>query len=219
MRFSQILAGLDKHPSFAIVARFATSIARRVSAGITYLYAHPTLGVASVSERNLALEPLRRSGLVAGDVLFRADLETSALLDEAQTLHADLVIVGSGARGGKPGLGRATRRLLRNLRVPAVIVPTHMPRSRPDNIDLVVAKVGGTPSGHDAFRVARSFVADLGLRVALVDAEKHESRSRRGLFGLFRSQSAEERLIANSDVPVMIMPGAWLKARAGMSIA
>ena len=147
MPFQQIVAGLDLELNSHAVIDFATAFAARVGARVTFVHAEPDLPHMSPSEAieyaNAVArsneERHRRTVLAAGrwstgydEVVLSAGPAAAALQDEAVKRGADLIVIGSGARGETPDLGRTAQRMLRSLTIPTLVVPTHRPGADED---------------------------------------------------------------------------------------
>ncbi len=142
MPFQQIIAGLDLELNSHAVIDFATAFAALIGARVTFVHAEPDLPHMSPSEAieyasavaRSNEERHRRTILAAGrwstgydEVVLSAGPAAAALQDEALKRGADLIVIGSGARGATPDLGRTAQRMLRSLTIPTLVVPTHRP--------------------------------------------------------------------------------------------
>lgn len=204
MPFQQIVAGLDLELNSHAVIDFATAFAARIGARVTFVHAEPDLPHMSPSD---ALEYAnavarsneerhRRTVLAAGrwstgydEVILSTGPAAAALQDEALKRGADLIIIGSGARGETPDLGRTAQRMLRSITIPTLVVPTH----RPDGERAPVA----TPPAGDAplpeFRGAKL--------IAAVDFESGTDTALKFAAGLGRRLRAEVSLVHVVEPP------------------
>jgi nucleotide-binding universal stress UspA family protein len=142
MPFQQIVAGLDLELHSHAVIDFATAFAARIGARVTFVHAEPDLPHMSAAEAIEYANAVARSNeerhrrtIVAAsrwstgydEVILSTGPAAAALQDEAVKRGADLIVIGSGARGVAPDLGRTAQRMLRSLTIPTLVVPTHRP--------------------------------------------------------------------------------------------
>jgi nucleotide-binding universal stress UspA family protein len=145
----QILVAIDFSEHTDSLLRHATELARATGAALTLLHvAAPDpafVGLAAgpqsvrdarahtldLEHRELArmAEALQKDG-IPGRALLRTGATVEKILDEAERLSADLIVVGSHGRGplGTTFVGSVSRRLLHHAACPVLVVPA---RKRP----------------------------------------------------------------------------------------
>jgi nucleotide-binding universal stress UspA family protein len=149
----RILCPVDFSESSRRALDFAVALARHYGSSITVLHAYSTTPVAAYAPGLPVLEPLiltegdrqqlhdalrafaaEESDLAARvEILVREGMPARVIVDEADPIAADLLVMGTHGRSGfdRLVLGSVTERVLRKARVPVLTVPPHRPDAAP----------------------------------------------------------------------------------------
>ena len=105
---------------------------------------------------------------VAEQTIVTVGQPASAIIEQAQSYAADLIVISTHARGGIPRavLGSVTSAVLAHTTVPMVITRPH---SRPvERVNTVLAPLDGAPGSALALASAREVASATGAHLVLV---------------------------------------------------
>lgn len=178
MTFSQVLCPIDFSDASVKALAYATAVARWHHGHLTLLHVAPTYDMVNVQSGGLGdpvhvVQPpsrdevqaeLRRLAERAGadvDRLTVAAVEgsaASAIVDEALTRHAALVVMGTHGRGGfdRLLLGSVAEKVLRKSPCPVLTVPPHAPAIHADDVAVtrILCPMDYSPAAHQALGFA-----------------------------------------------------------------
>lgn len=175
MTFSTVVAGLDLGPRTQPVAELARALASRLGAKLVHLHAEDDApltpeweDLAKEAER-LRREAAERHSVPGGaEVVWRPGPVAAALQDEAESRKAGFVVIGTGATGDAPDLGRNAAHMLRSVTVPLCLVPTHHGAHVSMSGDHIVAPVDFSPESDPALDYVRELAERLAAKVSLI---------------------------------------------------
>ncbi len=175
MTFSTVVAGLDLGPRTQAVAEFSQALASRLGAKLVHLHAeddaplpHEWAELAAEADRLRREAAQRHSFQGEAEVVWRAGPAAAELQDEAQARKAGFVVVGTGATGASPDLGRNTTHMLRSVTLPLCLVPTHEGAHTALTGGNIVAPVDFSKESNQALGFVRELAERLGVKVSLV---------------------------------------------------
>ena len=175
MTFSTVVAGLDLGPRTQAVAEFAHALASRLGARLVHLHAEddapltPEWAELAEEADRLRREAAERHSVQGGaEVVWRAGPAAAALQDEAEARRAGFVVVGTGATGASPDLGKSASHMLRSVTVPLCLVPTHEGAHTALAGGNIVAPVDFSRESNPALGFVRELAERLGVKVSLV---------------------------------------------------
>ena len=184
----QILCPVDLSDCSRRALEHAAALARAGQSGLTVLHVYslaaadvvPMLDDASV--RDVDPELLAReleafvlpvaAGLSVGFQLRRADDVRRAIVDEADAVDADLLVIGSHGRSGfeRLLLGSTAERVVRKSPCPVLVVPPQSPPPCDGRFRRIVCGIDFSAASLQALRHAIQTVAANGAAVTLVHA-------------------------------------------------
>jgi nucleotide-binding universal stress UspA family protein len=174
MTFSTVVAGLDFGPRTQAVAAFSHALASQLGARLVHLHAEDVSPLAPEwAELAQEADRLRREAADqhangSAEIAWRPGPPAAALQDEAQTRKAGFVVVGTGATGTTPDLGRNTTHMLRSVTVPVCLVPTHEGAQTTLTGGNILAPVDFSHESNQALVFVRELALRLGVKVSLV---------------------------------------------------
>jgi len=175
MTFSTVVAGLDLGPRTQPIAELARALASRLGAKLVHLHAEDDApltpeweDLAKEAER-LRREAAERHSVPGGaEVVWRPGPVAAALQDEAQARKAGFVVVGTGATGKTPDLGRNATHMLRSVTVPLCLVPTQEGAHVAMSGGPIVAPVDFSAGSEPALGFVRELAERLAVKVSLI---------------------------------------------------
>lgn len=178
MTFSQVLCPIDFSDASAKALAYAAAVAHWHHGHLTLLHVAPTYDMVNVQSGGLGdpvhvVRPPSRDEIEgelrllaerAGadvDRLTVATVEGSAaaaIVDEALTRKASLVVMGTHGRGGfdRLLLGSVAEKVLRKSPCPVLTVPPHAPATRADDVTVtrILCPMDYSPAAHQALGFA-----------------------------------------------------------------
>jgi nucleotide-binding universal stress UspA family protein len=185
----QILCPVDFSDCSGRGLAHAAALARACHAHLTVLHVYSALTAAEVvpllhdvAAREADPGALKRqleafvlpvaAGLSIGVRLSRGDDVRGAILKEADTIEADLLVVGSHGRSGfeRLFLGSTAEKVVRKAQCPVLVVPPDSPAPEGGLFRTIVCGIDFSPASVHAFRYAIDAAAAEGAHVTLVHA-------------------------------------------------
>ena len=185
----QILCPVDLSDCSRRALEHAAALARAGQGNLTVLHVYSMLAAADVvptlddvSVREVDPDLLTRdleafvlpvaAGLSLGLRLRRADDVRRAIVDEADTVGADLLVIGSHGRSGfeRLLLGSTAERVVRKSTCPVLVVPPQSAPPYDGRFRQIVCGIDFSAASLQAFRHAIQTVAANGADVTLVHA-------------------------------------------------